>query len=409
VTPADDGHVPARQRGLRDHNLGLALRKVAASAEPVSRADIAAQTGLTRSTTSTLVDALVAGGLVLELGPGARSGAGRPATGLVVDPGGAAGMGLEVGVDYLAGCIVDLAGRVRHREVVVGDQRGRTPQAALADLAGLAGRALASAGATGLPVTGAAVAVPGLVESPDGLLRLAPNLGWQDVDVLGLLRAHPGLDDLPLTLDNEANLAALGELHTGGAGGAQSFVQLSGEIGVGAGIVLGGRLFRGTHGWGGEIGHLAIAPDGPPCGCGSRGCLEQLAGQEAILRAAGLSTQAGTTMAGRAGVDEILALARDGRPDMLGALAQAGCALGVAVAGVVNLLDVGTVVLGGLYAALSPWIAPLVEQEIAGRVLSHRWSPVNVTVSGLGGDAAIRGGAGAVVQQVLDHPAARLG
>ena len=161
--------------------------------------------------------------------------------------------------------------------------------------------------------------------------------------------------------------------------------------------MLDGRLFRGTHGWGGEIGHLAIRPDGPPCSCGARGCLEQLAGQEAILRAAGLSNRAGTTMAGQPGVDRLVELAESGRPDLLAALDEAGSALGIAVAGVINLIDVGTVVLGGLYAALAPWIAPPVEREIAGRVLAHRWAPVSVTVSGLGGDAAIRGGAGAVV------------
>jgi predicted NBD/HSP70 family sugar kinase len=407
VSPTGMRGAPARQRSLRDHNLGLALRQVAGSAEPVSRADIAAATGLTRSTASTLVDALLVGGLVLELEPGARTGAGRPATGLVLAPDGAAGIGLEVNVDYLAVCVVDLAGRVRDRSVVLADQRGRQPDSVLGDLADLAAAAREKAERGGLPLMGATVAVPGLVEAPDGPLRLAPNLGWQDIDVLAAFRGDARLADLPLTIDNEANLAALGELYTGGAGGAQSFVQLSGEIGVGAGIVLDGRLFRGTHGWGGEIGHLAMRPDGPPCGCGSRGCLEQLAGQEAILRAAGLRTPAGTTMAGQPGVEQIVELAESGRADMLRALDQAGTALGVAVAGVVNLVDVDTVVLGGLYAALAPWVAPHVEREIAARVLAHRWSPVTVTVSGLGGDAAIRGGAGAVLQQVLDHPGSR--
>ena len=167
-------------------------------------------------------------------------------------------------------------------------------------------------------------------------------------------------------------------------------------------------MFRGTHGWGGEIGHLAIRPDGPPCSCGARGCLEQIAGQEAILRAAGLPTVVGTTMASQPGVAQIVRLAEQGRGDLLAALADAGTALGVAVAGVVNLLDVSTVVLGGLYAALAPWIRAPVEHEIAVRVLANAWSPVTVTVSELGGDAAVRGAAGSVVQRVLDHPATRV-
>jgi predicted NBD/HSP70 family sugar kinase len=381
---------------------------VAGAPAPVSRADIAAATGLTRSTASTLVDALLAGGLIRETQPVAAAGAGRPATGLVVAADGAAGIGLEVNVDYLAACVVDLTGTVRHRNVVLGDQRGRRPEAVLCDVAELAVLAAETVGRQGVPVAGATLAVPGLVDSSQGLLRLAPNLGWRDVDVLGPLRAESRLSGLDLSVDNEANLAALGELYRGGAGGARSFVQVSGEVGVGAGIVLDGQLFRGTHGWGGEIGHLAVQPDGPACGCGSHGCLEQYAGQEAILRAAKVRATAGTAMAGQAGVDRLVEQAEAGRPGVLAAIEQAGTALGAAVAGVVNLLDLDTVVLGGLYARLAPWVQPAVEREIVGRVLAYRWSPVRVTVSELGGDAAIAGGAGAVIAQVLDHPAARL-
>lgn len=401
---------PARQGSLRENNLALALHHIAAAASPMSRADIAAATGLTRSTAGALVDTLVAGRLVRELVPIASAGAGRPATGLVLDPDGAAGVGLEINVDYLAACAVDLSGAVRHRDVVLADQRGRSPRAVLADLADLAADAVSVARAAGATVVGARLAVPGLVESEEGLLRVAPNLGWQDRDVLGPLRRDPRLAGLSLGVDNEANLAALGELYRGGAGGASSFVQISGEIGVGAGIVLDGRLFRGAHGWGGEIGHLAINPDdGPACACGSRGCLEQLAGQEAILRAARLAVPAGTTMAAGPGLELLVARARAGHPPLLAALERAGRALGVAVAGVVNLIDVHTIVLGGLYATLAPWVQGPVEREIAARVLAHRWSPVTVTVSALGPDAAILGGAGLVVREVLDHPSARLG
>ena len=406
--PTVTGH-PARQQNLRENNLGLALRHVAAAGRPASRADIAAATGFTRSTASTLVDALLAAGLLRELVPVAAAGAGRPATGLVLDPDGAAGLGLEINVDYLAACVVDLTGAVRHRDVVLGDQRRRAPESVLADLVELAAAARAATQHQGIPVVGARLAVPGLVESGQGLLRVAPNLDWRDVDVLRPLRTDPRLAGMSLAVDNEANLAALGELYHGGAGGAHSFVQISGEIGIGAGIVLHGHLYRGAHGWGGEIGHLAIAPDGPECACGSRGCLEQVAGQEAILRAAKLRIPAGTTMAGQPGLDRLLERVQAGRPALMTALERAGTALGVAVAGVVNLIDVDTVVLGGLYAALAPWVRPPVEREIARRVLAHRWSPVRVTVSELGGDAAILGGAGAVVRGVLDHPSARLG
>jgi predicted NBD/HSP70 family sugar kinase len=412
-------HLVARQQSLRDHNLAVVLRRVVDAPAPVSRADLASATGLTRSTVSSLVEAMVAADLLAEVGPGPRSGAGagRPAIGLVPSRTRVAGLGLELNVDYLAACVLDLTGEVRHRTVVPRDLRGLPPARAVGALATLARRALADAAGQGLSVCGATVALPGLVHAPDGPLRLAPNLGWRDVDVRALLRREPALAALAgagaIEVDNEANLAALGELYarrrlSHGPPAADSFLYVSGEIGVGAGLVLDGRIFRGTHGWGGEIGHLLVDPDGPPCRCGSRGCLEQVAGQEAIVRRAGLAAQVGTSMAGRPAVARLVETAAAGDAGLLVALAEAGRALGLAVSAVVNVVDVDTVVLGGLYAPLAPWVLPMVQDEVAQRVLAHAWSPVTVRVSALGGDAAILGAAGAVVRSVVDRPAETL-
>ena len=395
----------ARQHSVRDHNLGLVLRNVVDAPAPLSRADVAAATGLTRSTVSNLVEVLVDADLVVEVGPGRRvgGGAGRPGIGLVASPSRVAGLGLELNVDYLAACVLDLTGAVRHRVVVERDLRGTGPTRSVAALARVARQAVAFAQDQGLTVTGAAVALPGLVHAPDGPLRLAPNLGWRDVDVLGLLAREPALAQLrvrgALAVDNEANLAALGELDDARrraevVGSRDSFVYVSGEIGVGAGIVLDGHVFRGTHGWGGEVGHLPVDPDGPPCRCGSRGCLEQYAGLEAVLRAADRTT-----------LEDLVAAAQAEDPRALGALDGAGRALGLVVSSVVNLVDVATVVLGGTYAVLAQWLAPRVQDELALRVLAQPWSPVSLRVSSLGGDAAILGAAGSVVRSVVNHPA----
>jgi predicted NBD/HSP70 family sugar kinase len=238
----------------------------------------------------------------------------------------------------------------------------------LAALGRLAARARALAG--DLPIAGAALAVPGLV-APDGLVRVAPNLGWQDVDAVALL---PELADLPVTVDNEANLAALSELRTGPpARDRPSFVYVSAEIGIGAGLVLDGALYRGVRGWSGEIGHVTVHPGGRLCRCGNRGCLEQYAGQEAI-----------------------------------GDLAGAGEALGIALSGVVNLLDVDTIVLGGSYAPLLPTLGPLIEAELRHRVLTASLAPITLRAAALGSDAAMRGAADLVIRAVQDDPAAYL-
>ena len=404
---------PARQPSLREHNLALVLREVADSRE-LSRARIATATGLTRATVSTLADALVAAGLLRELGPDGAGGVGRPGSSLALATG-PVGIGLEINVDYLATCTVDLSGAVRRRELVAEDFRATSPAAALSRAADALRAAVDDARTAGTEVAGISVAVPGLVEAPRGLLRLAPNLGWRDLAVLDELAERAGLADLPMRLDNEANLAALGELWCGGhrrADGSvlDSYVYIFGEVGIGAATVLNGVLFGGTRGFGGEIGHLSLDRNGLRCECGARGCLEQYAGQEAVLRRAGLAEQARTTSGRPTGpIQELLALARAGDPRAIESIRSAGDALGLGASAMVNLVDVDTVVLGGLYALLAPWLLEPVEEQLQGRVLAAGWAPVTVLVAKLGADAAVRGAAMSVVQGVIDDPAGWIG
>ncbi len=361
---------PVRQSSVRAHNLALVLHTVSNGADQPSRAGISAATGLTRATVSALVDDLIASGLLIELEPAPRTGAGRPAAGLALAPDGPAGLGLEINVDYLAACVVDFTGSVRHRVVARADQRPLSPESALTALGAVAARARDEAAADGLAVAGAALAVPGLV-TPEGLVRVAPNLGWQDVDAAALLRTVPALAGLPIAVDNEANLAALGELRAGGGGG-QSFLYVSGEVGIGAGIVLDGELYRGGRGWSGEIGHVTVYPGGRPCRCGANGCLEQYAGQEAMNADAG----------------------------------SAAAALGIALSAVVNLLDIDVIVLGGAYAPAFARLRAGIEAELRLRVLTAGLAPVTLRAATLGADAAMRGAADAVIRGVRENPAA---
>lgn len=379
----------------------MALGLVATSPTPVTRSQVAAATGLTRATSSTLAEALIGGGLLTEvlLPPTARSG--RPATGLQLAADGPGGLGLAIDVDHMSACVVDLSGAVRARVVVASDQRGARPGDVVRRLAALAVRAVEQAA---LPLAGATVAVPGLV-GPDGrrLLR-APNLGWQDVAVLDLLSRHPLLAEVPLGMDNEADVAALPEVpHSTG-----DFVYLSGGVGIGAGVVLAGRLHRGRRGWSGELGHLTVDPRGPTCSCGARGCLEQYVGHEALLRRAGLPVTAPDGQAGDPAVPDLAELASAGRRPVLSALESAGHALGVVLAGVVNLLDLDEIVLGGSLAPVTAWLLPGIEAELTRHVL---WSELGLPVvraSRTGPDAVVLGAALASTQALLADPAAWL-
>jgi predicted NBD/HSP70 family sugar kinase len=402
------GGSPARQQALRSHNLALVLQHIAAN-EPVTRARIAQATSLTKATVSSLVDDLVSARLVTELGPEARGEVGRPGSALALNRTGFVGVGLEVNVDYVAVCVTDLVGHVRYLRTRPRDNRGQPPARLLGRAVRMARTAMQAAEAEGLTVAGLAVAVPGLVETGQGLLHVAPNLEWVDVPVAEILKDRLAPRDPPVMVDNEANLAALGELWFGGHEQLTDFVHISGEIGVGGGIVVRGELYRGASGFAGEVGHVTVQPDGPRCRCGGRGCLEQVAGQEALLRAAGLTGAAGTSIGRpRGSVAELVARARAGDPGTLEAIESAGHALGIGVAATVNVVDPSAVVLGGLYASLEPWLRKPLQAELQERVISQSWAPVRVLASSLGPDAAVRGAAGAVVREVLSNPTAVL-
>ena len=354
--------------------------------------------GSTKATVSSLVETLLEARLLAEVGRAPAATVGRPASVLALAPAGPVGVGVEINVDYVATCIVDLGGAVIARERVVGDLRGMSVPGALDRVAAVLRRALDPPGPA-RPVAGVAVAVPGLVETGGGRLLVAPNLGWSEVPVLDELRERAEVpSELELRLDNEANLAALGELWRAG-GRLDTFVHVSGEVGIGAGIVLHGELLRGRHGFAGEIGHLPVPGSDAPCACGATGCLEQVAGQDALVRAAGVGP----------GADAVAAAAAAGDEQALGALGAAGRALGTALAGVLNLLDVDVVVLGGGYARLAPWLAPAVTTQLRRRVLAVGAREVTVVPGRLGADAAVLGAAGSVVRGVLAEPARYVG
>ncbi len=393
--------VPARQQLLKRHNLALVLRQVAASGN-LSRAQLALRTGLTKATVSTLVDALIEAGLVVESDP-ERGLIGRPGSPLSLNPDGPAGLGIEINVDYISACVVDLTGVVRYRRTIAGDNRLLRPEVVLGRAARAAGRLWDEAEDAGLAVCGLGVGVPGLVDF-DGILHRAPNLlAWQGVPVGEILAGLLGRPLHSLYCDNEANLAAFAERWFGSRNDLEDFVFVSGEIGVGAGIVIAGELFRGVRGLGGELGHVTVDPAGLVCSCGSRGCLESVAGQEALLRAAGLPTRG--PFEPDAQVGELLRRALAGEAAALRALEKAGEALGVALAAFLNVLDLPAVVLGGFYAELAPWLVGPVTAELHERLVNHSWLSTEVVVSSLGAEASVRGAAGIAIRRIIDDPA----
>ena len=385
----------ARQSSLRTSNLALLASRVFSSPEPVSRADIAAETGMTRSTASRL-------GLVRELDPVASSGPGRPAVPLLPARGTFVALGLEVNVSRMAVRAVDLAGQVLAERIVVDDFSSSDAPAVLGRLADLL-EPIASIGAVGSArLVGAALALPGLVR--DNTLLRAPNLGWSDIRPAEVLA--PVLDRLGagLVVENEADLAALttARVRPGAPGEHRDFIYLSGENGVGAGIVRNSEVWLGANGFAGEIGHIQVDPKGPECGCGNRGCLERFAGRRAILNAAGLPRGAGSEELLKACEDDASPHHERARR----AVDAAADALGIALGTAINILDIPAVVLGGHLAPLTGLLAPPLQKILSRRVLASRWSAPQILPAPDDETPGATGGAWSLLEGVIADPAA---
>ncbi|MFC7763840.1 ROK family protein [Catellatospora bangladeshensis] len=391
------GPQPADFADVRATNLAVVLRYVRGHA-PCSRAEIAAATGLNKATVSSLVADLIDRRLLRETGL-TEHRIGRPATMLVLDGSPYAAIGIEVNADYLTAVAIDLAGQqvLSWRRSFAG--LASSPAQAATAIAALGRRAVNRVLKEERRVLGLTIGVPGLVD-PDGVVIMAPNLGWHDVNLRDIVNRALGEPGFPVAVDNDANLAVLAESRYGEFAGAQNLVYLTGEVGIGAGIISDGRPLRGHRGFPGEIGHLTVDPQGPPCGCGRRGCLEAIAGISAII-ARVLPEVAGdgdiTDL--QPEVDEVVRRARGNDPAALRALDEVGRALGIGVAILANLLDPEVVVLGGYFVPLAPWLLPAVEAELRDRRIGPEQGGARVSASILDHGAAATGGAATV----LDH------
>lgn len=406
VTLTGTGH-----RDVRRNNLEVVLRHLSLAGAD-SRASIAARAGLTRSTISRLTGELLDLGLVRETGPRAMQGVGRPATLLELDGRHILAVGAEVNVDYLAVLVTDLAGREIYEQRMAYDAIAEGAEQSIASLAGLCGealRTLTGPRARREPiVAGLTVAVPGLVDAPARVVTLAPNLRWSDVPVADQLRDLLRLGPAPVSVGNDASLAAMAEYRVGSHAGVGDLVYITGEMGIGGGVIVAGHPLLGVRGFGGEVGHMKLDPDGPVCGCGRRGCWEALIGLHALLRAAfpGGPGQhpAAADQPPEAKAAAIARLARSGDARVLSALADVGRWVGIGAANLANVFNPRAIVLGGYFTLLAEWILPPAASALAEGVLAPDAGGCTLTTSALGFSAAARGGAIHVADQIISDP-----
>ncbi|MGD0862562.1 MAG: ROK family protein [Candidatus Limnocylindrales bacterium] len=364
---------------------------------PLSRSELGVRTGLTRSAIRVLIGELTELCLVGEGTAAALGTPGRPSSLVRPNPLGAIVLGIDVAVDSVGVAVVGLGGEILH-QVRIDRPRGRiSVDQTVADLVELVNVVWAKAPGREALV-GIGVAVAGLVRRRDGLVYIAPNLGWRDVP-FGAQLSEALQATVPLTVANEADLGALAEHRRGAAIRAENLIYISGEVGVGGGVIVDGRPLAGVAGYGGEVGHMPVNPNGIACRCGSCGCWETEIGEGALLLRAGHPPGGG-----RGEVDLVLQEAAAGVPEALNAVDNVGRWLGVGLAILVNVFDPEVIVLGGLLGRLHPLVLSTVEAELDRLALQASRGLVRVVPSRLGGDASLLGAAERAFEPMLSDP-----
>lgn len=399
------------QEDLRNHNLSVTLDTLLRAEKPMSRADLAKETGLTKATLSLLASMLIESGVVQEGEPVVSTTYGRPSTPLEIRGGSIAGIGLQINTDGYGCLALDLNGDTLGREWVSEDMTGTDPYEIFAKLDAMTFPLESRLKRRGCKVVGAGLALPGIV-TDDMWLLVARNLGWENVN----LTRFNVVRRLDVVAGNEAKMAAIAQIPGYATERApflnvvdrtDSFIYLSTDIGIGGAVVRDGEVVMGSHGFAGEIGHLSVAMDGPLCSCGRHGCLEAFAGRRALVEAAGIAEDGDATSS--EAIDMFLQRWRAGDSDVAKVVDQAADALVSAIASAVNLVDVDTVLLGGLWTHFGDELATVLEGRLRSEILGYPNVKIRVFVPPVALHPSLYGAAEMGLRQFIENPLGYMG
>jgi predicted NBD/HSP70 family sugar kinase len=375
---------------LRESNTGRVIEALNALGT-ASRAQLSRRTGLARSTVSSIVAELQGDGIIVSRESNGKpvSGSGRPPSLIALNPSAQVAVGIDFGKRHLAVAVADLSHTVlaeRRREM----RDDYDAQEGFEAATGLVEGVLEAAAIPRDRVLGVGMGLPGPVHRRGTLGSETILPGWAGVTAAGAMSERLGL---PVQVENDANLGALAEHRFGAGAGSESLAYLKVATGIGAGLVVEGRLFRGAGGTAGEIGHTILDETGDVCRCGNRGCLETYASAPAIV--ALLQRSLGAEME----PEQVIERAREGDAACRRVLADAGRHIGVAVANLCNLFNPERVVVGGSIASADDLLLDPLRESVRLRAIPSASEDVQIVPGLLGERAELLGAVALVLQQ----------
>lgn len=399
----------ADQTFVRERNLSSILRLIH-NQSPISRAHLAVITGLNKSTVSSLVDELLARQLVHETGSNS-GGAGRPATLIELNPQAGLIVGVELGVDFVSVAVTDFLGNIiwRRREDANPTEN---QDKMLNQTMRIVKDAVAIGKNMGIRFLGLGLATPGTVDLNEGVLIFAPNLHWRNVPFGKIFSEQT---KLRVFVENDANAAAIAEHLFGTARQSQDFLFVFAGVGIGGGLFLNGKLYRGKNGYAGEIGHSPIMaePSQTVCHCGNRGCWETYANQYSIIqrvqarlevKRASIIPKLVTEQHSPITIPIIKQAADAGDKEAIDSLTEAGHAMGQGFAGLINIFNPEKIILGGPLSIAGEYLLPAIKETVTRHSLPEIDRQAEVLLSQFGPDASLIGAIAIVVDDVLFKP-----
>lgn len=353
--------------------------------EKVSRSELSRLTGLSATAAGAIVASLTVKDYIYDTGTGESKGGRKPVL-IELKQGSHFSVGIDIDVDFISFSLIDITGRILHE--------GMTPLASnLPENVALQAAAYLKELLPGYfsdmsRLLGIGVSVPGVVDSDTHKVVLAPNLGWNDIDIGHMLGGHMGV---PVYVENEAMASAICENWLGACKDKENFVCINIKSGIGAGIFTGGRLYRGTGGSAGEVGHIVVDENGPRCGCGNYGCLETMASTGRIVEKVRKMLRQGMPSCLNesadiedVGIDAIAQAARAGDEASREVLLESARFLGIALSSLVNTLNPSRIVLGKDFVKYGDLVMDRIKSVVDCKALKLASSKVEIITSAIG-------------------------